>query len=249
MLILVTNDDGVHAPGIRALASALKDLGRVVVAAPDRERSAASHSLTLHHPLRIDRVDEDRYAIDGTPTDCIHLAVHVILKEKPDLLVSGINRGANLGDDITYSGTVWGAMEGNLMGIPSFAISLVEADSQDYGPASRFAVMVCRWIRKFGLPGDTVLNVNVPDDPDLDLDRYLITHQGRRRFAETVVEKKDPRSRSYFWIGGEPLPPEGGIETDVGAVGEGYISVTPLHADMTNYQAMDRMAGWKSDPG
>jgi len=248
MLILVTNDDGVYAPGIIALSEALKEVGDVVVAAPDRERSAASHSLTLHHPLRMEKIEEGRYAVDGTPTDCIHLAVHVILDRKPDLLVSGINRGGNLGGDITYSGTVWAALEGNLMGIPSFAISLVEKNHSDYGPAARFAVTVCTWIDKYGLPEDTILNINVPDDPDLDMDRFCITHQGRKRFAETVVEKEDPRQRKYFWIGGTPISPERGLETDVGAVADGSISVTPLHADMTNYKAMKEIQSWNRGP-
>lgn len=248
MIILVTNDDGVHAPGIRVLAGALKELGRVIIAAPDRERSAASHSLTLYHPLRITAVDKDIYAIDGTPTDCIHLAVHVILQgKKPDLLVSGINRGGNLGQNITYSGTVWAALEGNLMGIPSFAVSLVEYKNQDYGPAAEFSVRVSSWINEYGLPQDTVLNVNVPDDPQQDLDRYLITHQGWNRFNESVIEKRDPREKPYFWIGGEQLPPEGGTETDVGAVASGYISVTPLHADMTNYQALEAIRSWNRE--
>ncbi len=248
MLILVTNDDGVHAPGIRALSQSLKEMGRVVIAAPDRERSAASHSLTLYHPLRIGTVSKDIYAIDGTPTDCIHLAIHVILKgEKPDLLVSGINRGANLGQNITYSGTVWAALEGNLMGIPSFAVSLVEYKNHDYRPAAEFSVKVARWIGEYGLPKDTVLNVNVPDDPEQDLDRYLITHQGWQRFNESVIEKEDPRGKSYFWIGGEQMPPEGGIDTDVGAVADGYISVTPLHADMTNYQALEAIRSWNRE--
>ncbi len=249
MLILVTNDDGVNAPGIIALSEVLKELGDVVVAAPDRERSAASHSLTLHHPLRMEKIEEGRYAVDGTPTDCIHLAVHVILDRKPDLLVSGINRGGNLGGDITYSGTVWAALEGNLMGIPSFAISLVEEDHSDYGPAARFAVMVCTWINKYGLPKDTILNINVPDDPDLDMARYCITHQGRKRFAETVVEKEDPRRRKYFWIGGTPIHADGAMDTDVGAVADGSISVTPLHADMTNYKALKEIQSWNRGPG
>jgi len=245
MLILVTNDDGVHAPGIRALAGALGELGRVIIAAPDRERSAASHSLTLYHPLRMGAVGEDVYAIDGTPTDCIHLAVHVILKgRKPDLLVSGINCGGNLGQNITYSGTVWAALEGNLMGIPSFAVSLVDYQNHDYRPAAEFSVKVARWIEEYGLPNDTVLNINVPDDPQQDLDRYLITHKGWNRFNESVIEKEDPRGNPYYWIGGDQLSPKGGTETDVGAVAEGYISVTPLHADMTNYKALDSIRSW-----
>ena len=242
MLILVTNDDGVYAPGILALADALREVGDVVVAAPDRERSAASHSLTLNRPLRIDELDKDRYAIDGTPTDCVHLAVNVILQgQKPDLLVSGINRGGNMGQDVTYSGTVWAALEGNLMGVPSFSISLADDRYADYRPAARFAARTARWIGENGLPADTILNINVPDDPEQDLDKYLFTRQGFNRFAESVIQNEDPRGRSYFWIGGERLPSRGGTETDVGAVAAGYISVTPLHADMTNYRELDSL--------
>jgi 5'-nucleotidase len=250
MLILITNDDGVFAPGIITLAGAMRDLGRVVVVAPDREKSAASHSLTLHHPLRIDEIEEDRYSVDGTPTDCVHLAVHVILAEqKPDLLVSGINSGGNLGQDITYSGTVWAAQEGNLMGIPSMAISLVDDRYSDYRPSALFATRMAGWIRDRGLPDDTILNVNVPDDPEQDLDRYVITHQGYHRFEESVVKNTDPRGRSYYWIGGQKLPYRGGIETDVGAVSAGFISVTPLHADMTRYEAMESLRYWKGENG
>ncbi len=246
MLILVTNDDGINAPGIKALSDTLRDLGRVIVAAPDRERSAASHSLTLHRPLRIEELAPDYYSIDGTPTDCIHLAVHVILKDrKPDLLVSGINRGGNLGQNITYSGTVWAALEGNLMGIPSFAVSLEENNKMDYGPAARFAAKMAKWIGDHGLPSDTILNVNVPSDSKQDLDRFLVTHQGWRRFNESVIEKTDPRGKSYFWIGGKQMPPEGERDTDVGAIRDGYISVTPLHADMTNYKALDEIRHWE----
>ncbi|UCG38863.1 MAG: 5'/3'-nucleotidase SurE [bacterium] len=242
MVILVTNDDGVYAPGILTLAGALGEMGRVIVAAPDRERSAASHSLTLHYPLRIEEIEKDRYAIDGTPTDCVHLAVHVILGgSKPDLLVSGINRGGNLGQDITYSGTVWAALEGSLMGIPSMAVSLVDDKFSDYRPAASFAAWMAGWVRDNGLPEGTVLNINVPDNPDQDLDRFVITHQGYHRFAESVIRNLDPRGRSYYWIGGQKLPSKGGLETDVGAVAAGFISVTPLHADMTNHKAMEKL--------
>lgn len=242
MLILVTNDDGVYAPGILALADALQEVGDVVVAAPDRERSAVSHSLTLNQPLRIEELARDRYAIDGTPTDCVHLGINVILAgSKPDLLVSGINRGGNMGQDITYSGTVWAALEGNLMGIPSFAISLTDDRFADYRPAAMFAVRTVRWIQEKGLPPDTILNINVPDDPGQDLDKYLYTSQGVSRFSESVIQKEDPRGRSYFWIGGERLPFKGDARSDVGAVAAGYISVTPLHADMTNHSELDNL--------
>ncbi|MDT8366684.1 MAG: 5'/3'-nucleotidase SurE [bacterium] len=242
MVILVTNDDGVYAPGILALTEALRSVGKVVVAAPDRERSAASHSLTLNQPLRVDELGKDRYAIDGTPTDCVHLAVNVILEgRKPDLLVSGINRGGNMGQDVTYSGTVWAALEGNLMGIPSFAVSLADDRYADYRPAATFAERTARWILENGLPEDTIFNINVPDNPEQDLGKYLFTSQGLNRFSESVIRKEDPRGRSYFWIGGERLPYCGSIETDVGAVNGGYISITPLHADMTNYRELETL--------
>ncbi len=248
MLILVTNDDGVYAPGILTLAEALRDVGNVIVAAPDRERSAASHSLTLNRPLRMEKLEEDRYSIDGTPTDCVHLAVNVLLQDrKPDLLVSGINRGGNMGQDVTYSGTVWAALEGNLMGIPSFAISLTDDRYADYRPAAEFAARTARWVAENGLPEGTILNINVPDDPQQDLDRFLLTRQGYNRFSEQVVHKEDPRGKSYYWIGGERLPSRGDDETDVGAVAAGFISVTPLHADMTNYGGLRSLKDLQPD--
>lgn len=237
-MILVTNDDGIDAPGLLELARVLSGQDEVTVVAPDRERSAVSHTITLRHPLRVSQLAPGRFAVDGTPSDCIHLAAFHILPKKPDLLVSGINRGGNLGDDVTYSGTVWAALEGRLLGIPSFAVSLAGDDPADYRAAALFAGRLARWVREHGLPDDTILNVNVPDLPDLDLSRVRVTRQGRRRFAESVVEKTDPRGGRYFWIGGASLPPEGGVDTDVGAVGQGFISVTPLHADMTNHGAL-----------
>jgi 5'-nucleotidase len=238
-LILVTNDDGVHAAGLAELARALSSLDEVTMVAPDREQSAVSHAVTLRQPLRLTRLSPGRYAVDGTPSDCIHLASFHILPRKPDLLVSGINSGGNLGDDVTYSGTVWAALEGRLMGIPSFAISLAGEGPRDYAPAAAFAVRAARWVREHGLPPETILNINVPDIPGLELARVKVTRQGRRRFSESVVEKTDPRGGRYFWIGGTPLAPEGGEDTDVGAVSAGFISVTPLHADMTNHPALE----------
>jgi len=248
MVILVTNDDGVYAPGILSLADALRTVGEVVVVAPDRERSAASHSLTLNQPLRIDELGKDRYAIDGTPTDCVHLAVNVILEgRKPDLLVSGINRGGNMGQDVTYSGTVWAALEGNLMGIPSFAVSLADDRYSDYRPAARFAERTARWIMENGLPEGAIFNINVPDNPEQDLEKFLFTSQGYNRFSENVVRKEDPRGKSYFWIGGERITYSGDTQTDVGAVTEGYISITPLHADMTNYRELESLKNFHPD--
>ncbi len=244
MLILVTNDDGIHSPGILTLAEALAGVGQVVVAAPDRERSAAGHSLTLHSPLRAEEIAPGRFAIDGTPTDCVNLGIHGLLCARPDLVVSGINRGGNLGDDITYSGTVAAAMEATLMGVPAFAVSL-EASSfkaADFLVAADLAARLARVVAAQGLPADTFLNVNVPAGSPGGV---RLTRQGRRRYAEVVVEKTDPRGRKYYWLGGgeaEFLDLEG---TDYQAVRSGFVSVTPLHLDLTNYRSFGSLADWR----
>ncbi|MEZ4599439.1 MAG: 5'/3'-nucleotidase SurE [Syntrophotaleaceae bacterium] len=245
MLILVTNDDGIHAPGLAALAGALADIGRVIVVAPDRERSAASHSLTLHSPLRAEEIRPDTFIVDGTPTDCVNLGIHGLLDKRPDLVVSGINRGANLGDDITYSGTVSAAMEALLMGVPAFAISRAAAGGleEDYREAARFAVVLARMVLDHGLPDDTFLNVNVPPGPPRGV---KMTRQGKRRYEDLVVEKLDPRGRKYYWIGGGASQFEMMEGSDFLAIEKGYISVTPLHFDLTNYRSFDALAGWDS---
>ncbi len=238
MIILVSNDDGIRAAGIRALEAALAPLGEVWVVAPDREQSAASHSLSLYRPLRVETIDERHFAIDGTPTDAVNLAINGIMKQKPDLVVSGINHGGNLGDDITYSGTVSAAMEGTLLGVPSIAMSLVSREAPDFAPAAHFAARLARAVSERGMPRDTLLNVNVPGLPAAELRGYLITRQGKRRYGDAIVEHLDPRGRKYFWIGGEDLgfiPAEG---TDCTAVAGGYISITPLHLDLTNYASI-----------
>jgi len=229
---------------VRALASALRRLGDVYVVAPDRERSAASHSLTLHRPLRVERVGEREYAVDGTPTDCIILAVNGILPEKPSIVISGINHGGNLGEDITYSGTVSAAMEGTLLGIPSMAVSLVGRRRFDFAAAGKTALRLARLILRKGLPGDTLLNVNVPSAVHIKGAR--ITRQGKRVFGgETVVEKTDPRGRKYYWIGGDMLHWEGGEDTDFAAINKDYVSITPVHLDMTSYAAISELQYWK----
>ncbi|MBI5598689.1 MAG: 5'/3'-nucleotidase SurE [Deltaproteobacteria bacterium] len=244
-VILVSNDDGIRSPGIKAIASALKKLGEVYVVAPDRERSAASHSLTLHRPLRVHRVGPREYAIDGTPTDCITLALKVkgILPMRPSIVVSGINMGGNLGEDITYSGTVSAAMEGTLLGIPSIAVSLVARRNFNFRASARFAARFVRLILENGLPKDTLLNVNVPSAGRIKGAR--ITRQGKRVFGDVVVEKVDPRGKKYYWIGGDMLRWEGGEDTDFAAVAKGYISITPVHLDMTNYSAVSGLQHWK----
>jgi 5'-nucleotidase len=241
-LILVSNDDGLQSAGLAALAEALAPLGQIVVVAPDREQSACSHALTLHRPLRIDEVEPRRYAVDGTPTDCVNLAINAILKTRPALLVSGINRGANLGDDVTYSGTVSAAMEGTLLGVPSIALSLIGRGVFDFGIAAAFATRLARWVLEHGLPPDTLLNVNVPQEFEGPAPRAVVlTRMGRRRYGDAIVEKIDPRGRKYYWIGGEDVPFVAEEGTDFHAVHQGLISVTPIHLDLTNYRTLDAL--------
>jgi 5'-nucleotidase len=243
--ILVTNDDGISAPGINALVETLAGLGEVAVVAPDRERSAVSHALTLHHPLRAECVAPGRFSVDGTPTDCVNLGIHSLLDFHPDLVVSGINRGANLGDDVTYSGTVAAAMEATLMGIPAFAISLACREQQgDYRAAARFAATLAGKIATHGLPKDTFLNVNVPDCPGELLRSPLITAQGKRRYEGTIVDKVDPRGRSYYWIGTTDLDFLDIVGSDYAAISRNHISVTPLHLDMTNHRSIAMLKEW-----
>lgn len=245
MKILVTNDDGIHAPGICALADALREIGEVFIVAPDRERSAVGHALTLHHPLRATEIHRHSFAVDGTPTDCVNLGIHNLLSSKPDIVVSGINRGANLGDDVTYSGTVSAAMEATLMGIPSFAISLVTRDhGEHYASAARFASKLARVIVKERLPADTFLNVNVPDLPENEIGSPCITSQGKREYVGGIIDNTDPRGRKYYWIGSS-IPEFRDIEgTDYHAIKHGHISITPLHLDLTNYASLKKLQNW-----
>ena len=245
-LIVVTNDDGILSPGLQQLSETLLNLGQVVVVAPDRERSAAGHSMTLHQPVRADLLAEDRFAVDGTPTDCVNLAIHGLLSRKPDLVVSGINRGSNLADDITYSGTVAAAMEAMLMQVPALAVSL---DVQtgvvpDYHFACHYAYLVARQILEHGLPADTFLNLNIPQGKPKGL---KITRQGKRIYDNKVERKLDPRGRSYYWLGGNLLGFNRQQDCDCGAVADGYVSLSPLHLDLTNYQSVQHLAAWELD--
>ena len=239
-LILVSNDDGIHSAGLAALVDAVRPFGELVVVAPDREQSACSHALTLHRPLRIESAGDGRYAVDGTPTDCVNLAINAILKERPALLVSGINRGANLGDDVTYSGTVSAAMEGTLLGVPSIAVSLIGRATFDFTAAASFASRLAGWVLAHGLPADTLLNVNVPQAPAPR--GVALTRMGRRRYGDAIVENVDPRGRKYYWIAGEEVPFVAEEGTDFHAVQEGLISVTPIHMDLTNYGSFGALA-------
>jgi len=246
VLILVSNDDGVLSPGLTALVDLLETMGRVVVVAPDRERSAAAHALTLHRPLRYQKIREGWYAVDGTPTDCVHLAVHGILDQTPDLLVSGINPGPNLGDDVSYSGTVGVAFEGALFGIPGCAVSLDAREDFHFDTAARAILPIVRLMIENGLPPGTFLNVNVPNVPSVnDLKGMRATKQARRIFGSGVLEKHDPRGRPYYWIGAREL---GKVkceeDTDVEAVEQGFVSVTPVRTDMTDHMFIKTLGGW-----
>ena len=243
-LILVSNDDGIRSAGLRALADGLEGLGEVVVVAPDRERSATGHSLTLTRPLRVTAVDANWYSVDGTPTDCITLAVMELLPRRPQLVAAGINHGSNLGDDVTYSGTVASAMEATLQGIPALAVSVAGDRSFDFRAAAACARRLADEVLRRGLPGDTLLNVNVPNLPPDAIRGWAVTRQGRRVYSESVVRKTDPRGLAYYWIGGASCTWRPGAETDHDAVARGWVSVTPLHLDLTNHRALDELRGW-----
>ncbi|MCP4632744.1 MAG: 5'/3'-nucleotidase SurE [candidate division Zixibacteria bacterium] len=247
-LILLSNDDGYEGEGLRFVIPYLQKIGRVFVCAPDRERSGTGHSLTLTRPLRIHKIARDFYAVDGTPTDSVMVAVHGLLKKrKPDVLVSGINLGANLCDDITYSGTIAAAMEGTLLGIPSVAVSLVTRNHRkpQWNIAAEFTGKVVKHILKNGLPEDTLLNINVPNTASAKADKYAITIQGRRIYEDVLYEKIDPRGKPYYWIGGVEGELRGGRQTDLAAINNGIISVTPLHMDLTNYKVIDKFRNIK----
>ncbi len=238
-MILVTNDDGVHAPGLAALAGAMEALGEVWVVAPEREQSACGHALTLHRPLRPHQWGERRFAVNGTPSDCVNLGVLGFLPERPVLVASGVNHGSNLGDDVTYSGTVSAAMEGTLLGVPSIAVSLV--DGGDFAVAARVARLVAMRVLVEGLAPQTLLNVNVPGEAPRGI---RFTRLGQRVYGGKVVEQNDPRGRAHYWLGGGPPQWEALDGTDMGAVHEGFVAVTPLHMDLTNHRALALMADW-----
>ena len=242
--ILVTNDDGIHSAGIIALAEALSSVGEVMVVAPAHEMSAASHSLTLTRPLRIEKIDDHHFSVDGTPTDCVTLAMNHLLKDAlPDIVVSGINKGGNLGEDVSYSGTVAGALEASIYGRPGIAVSLVQRTDFDFGPAAEFAAELARRVLGNGLPRGTLLNVNVPPGP---IRGVRITRQGTKNVRPNIIEGTDPRQRKYYWIGEESLEWNEEAGTDYAALGHGLVSITPLRTDMTDYRVLDdlRLRDW-----
>lgn len=240
--ILISNDDGINSEGLHKLHDTLKSLGDVIVVAPDRDQSAVSHSLSLYRPLRIEKISDSVYTVDGTPTDCINLAVNGIMKDKkPDLIVSGINKGENMGDDITYSGTVSAAMEGALLGVPSIAVSLASKNNFKFETASYYSQLISKFVLETILPDDTLLNVNIPDLDRDEIKGIKVTRQGKRVYGEPIVEKVDPRGKKYYWIGGDELGSLDIENSDIAAVRDGYVSVTPISLDLTNYGFLEQL--------
>lgn len=239
MAILVTNDDGVHSPGLIALFRAMRELGEAYIVAPDRERSAVGHSLTLHRPLKVDELREHVYAVNGTPTDCVVLGVSKVLPKRVRMVVSGINLGSNLGDDITYSGTVSAAIEGTIMNIPSLSVSMPGDKTFHFETAAFYAASIAKYIMEKALPYDTFLNVNVPNLPRNQVKGIKLTRQGRRIYDNSIKDLLSPRGEKHYWIGGGEPFWEHGEDTDMNAIEGGYVSVTPVHLDFTNYKALD----------
>ena len=244
MHILLSNDDGYLAEGLNALANALREHAEISVVAPDRNRSAASNSLTLEMPLRAYATDNGFIKVDGTPTDCVHLAITGLLDHEPDMVFAGINHGSNLGDDVLYSGTVAAATEGRFLGLPAIAISLVGSNPIHFETAANVAVTLLKQLVKKPLPKDTILNVNVPDVALKDLKGFKATRLGQRHKSEPVIKSKDPRGRIIYWVGPPGAEQDAGPGTDFYAINEGYVSVTPLQVDLTRYESIDALASW-----
>jgi len=247
MKILLSNDDGYQAPGLVCLANALSSVAEITVVAPERDRSGASNSLTLVRPLRAETAENGFVRVDGTPTDCVHLAITGLLEEEPDMVVSGINAGANLGDDILYSGTVAAAMEGRFLGFPAIAVSMTEHEPRHFDTAARVIKDLLKRLERAPLPSDTILNVNVPDLAWEDLQGYQATRLGHRHKAEPVVRDSDPRGRTIYWVGPAGPEQDAGPGTDFYAIRTGYVSITPLQIDLTRYDKLEYLADWLGD--
>lgn len=245
MRILCTNDDGYLADGLQILASAAHTLGEVTIVAPDREQSATSHSLTLHRPLRANRATDGAIVVDGTPTDCVILAVNEVLDQEPDFCLSGVNHGPNMGEDVLYSGTVAAAMEATVLGIPAVAISYTGETFEDIEAWSPILEpLLEQLLTRSSYPEDTLLNVNLPTVPPDEVRGIKVTSLGRRRYSDSLTRDTDPSGREYFWIGGGVSSWSGGRDSDFRAVEDGFISVTPLHLDLTNYELLEEIRGW-----
>lgn len=248
MQILVSNDDGVEAPGILALKDGLSDMASIVLVAPDRDRSGASNSLTLDSPIRAKKIADNMIRVAGTPTDCVHLALTGLLDYEPDMVISGINAGANMGDDVLYSGTVAAAMEGRFLGLPSIAISLASngenAKLTHYDTAVQVARFLIKRLSHAPFPSNTILNVNVPDCPWKQIKGIQSTRLGHRHKAEPVIKEQDPRGRDIYWVGPPGAEQDAGEGTDFYALNNGFVSVTPLQVDLTRHEAREGLADW-----
>jgi len=244
MRILLSNDDGYLAPGLHCLAQALAPLAQIDVVAPERDRSGASNSLTLTNPLRVQKAENGFYFVDGTPTDCVHLAITGLLDSEPDIVIAGINRGANLGDDVIYSGTVAAAMEGRFLGLPAIAVSLSGKSGTHFDTAARVVLRLLDMLGREPLPADTILNVNVPDIPFAELAGYEATRLGHRHKAEPVVRASDPHGNPVYWVGAPGPEADAGPGTDFYALRRHAVSITPLHVDLTRYTALDQVSAW-----
>lgn len=244
MHILLSNDDGYQAQGLVTLAAKFQADKQVTVVAPERDRSGASNSLTLSRPLRSRQAANGFYYVDGTPTDCVHLAITGLMEKEPDMVISGINHGANLGDDILYSGTVAAAMEGRFLGLPAIALSLVGHDSTHFDTAAEVAVKIVKHLHEQPLPSDTILNVNVPNLAIDKLAGIQATRLGHRHKAEPIIKSQDPLGRPVYWVGPPGAEDDAGVGTDFHAVRNGFVSITPIHTDLTSYQALENVAGW-----
>ena len=252
MRILLSNDDGILAKGLGVLERACESLGELYVVAPDREQSATSHALTLHHPLRPVRLGERRWQIDGTPTDCVMIACEMLLEARPDFVISGINHGPNMGEDVLYSGTVAAAMEGLALGIPSIAVSfagsVLRADALLDTQVEMLRTLLARLTSLTRFPADTLLNVNLPNVAADDVKGIKLTRLGRRVFSDSIAKMKDPWGREILWIGGGSVEWSGPADSDFRAVHDGYVSVTPLHLDLTHRAVLDTAADWWQAP-
>ena len=243
--ILVTNDDGIQSPGITILAKALARIGEVWVVAPDRERTAVAHAVTLHKPLRLHQLSSRVFTVNGTPVDCVNLALLNIMPQLPDMVVSGINRGVNLGDDVMYSGTVAAAMEGTILGVPSLAVSQEGRHEFRFTVGASYAVRLVQLVLAKGLPAETLLNVNIPNRPQRDIHGARITSLSRRRFHNPIIEKSDPHGRKYYWIAGERVSWSRHNNADYEVMEAGYVSVTPIHLDRTHHSVLDQLRAWE----
>lgn len=253
MNILVTNDDGINAIGIKKLVNRLKELGKITVVAPDRERSATGHAITMHQPLRVHKMDIfdeniEAWSIDGTPSDCVKIAVESIMKKKPNLVVSGVNDGPNLGTDVIYSGTVSAAIEGAIHDIPSIALSVAGKKGKlNYEGAISYSCKIINQVLKNKIPNNIILNINFPSLPADQIKGIKVTELGIRRYANQFLRREDPMGRSYYWLSGELVEIENTSESDVKAIEENYISITPLQFDLTNYKLLKEMKKWEID--